>query len=325
MPGMDGFGFLTKRLSHPDTLAIPVIVNSSLDDFESISRALAMEAYDYFTKPLNKNDLQVILPLKIRNAVQARRLLAETRRQNQVMRRELNLAARYQQFLLPQEASLPGLKVAYLFEPCSEVGGDYFDFIPLQDGRVALIIADVSGHGVAPAMTASIVKALLPGYLERSYSPALALGDLNRDLLRLTQADSFVTAFAALYSPHPPLLTWATAGHPPPIFLPSGGQAAKLTAKSVFLGTFENENPLVNFKDQQIEVSPGDRLALYTDGLTDTVGRKGQMYGLERLTKLLQENRDDDIDSLRGLIWEDLSQFRGDESPDDIAFILVEF
>ena len=81
-----------------------------------------MGAYDYFTKPLSPDDLKTVLPLKIRNAVTARRLMAETSRQNEIMRRELEIAARYQRFLLPHEVSLPGIEVAYLFQPCTGVG-----------------------------------------------------------------------------------------------------------------------------------------------------------------------------------------------------------
>ena len=98
MPQMNGFEFLKARQDKPEVKAIPVIINSSLDDFESIAQALAMGAYDYFTKPLSPDDLKTVLPLKIRNAVTARRLMAETSRQNEIMRRELEIAARYQRF-----------------------------------------------------------------------------------------------------------------------------------------------------------------------------------------------------------------------------------
>ncbi len=325
MPDMDGFAFLRWRQEHGDAQTIPVIVNSSLDDFESIARALTMDSYDYFTKPLGPNDLEVVLPLKIKNAINARRLMLETRRQNEVMLRELETAARYQQFLLPRSVAFPGLKVSYLFQPCQSVGGDYFDFLELSNGEFGLLMADVSGHGVAAAMTASIVKALLPGYLEQLNSPAEAFAKLNADLLRLTQEDSFVTAFAALYDPRERVLTWSLAGHPAPVFLPRQGEPRLLAQDSVFLGVFENENLPATYRDVRETVQPGDRLVLFTDGLTEAPGAQGGAYGLERLLSLLQAQREQPLEAWRELIWEDLHSFVNADFPDDVAFILTEF
>ena len=325
MPGMDGFAFLRWRQDHRDAQSIPVIVNSSLDDFESIARALTMDSYDYFTKPLGPNDLEVVLPLKIKNAINARRLMLEARRQNEVMLRELEMAARYQQFLLPRSVAFQGLKVSYLFQPCQSVGGDYFDFLELSGGEFGLLVADVSGHGVAAAMTASIVKALLPGYLERLTSPAEAFARLNADLLRLTQEDSFVTAFAGLYDPKTRTLTWSLAGHPAPIFLPWREEPRLLTQESVFLGVFENDNLPASYEDRRVTVQPGDRLVLFTDGLTEAPGAQGGTYGLERLLTLLRGRREQSLEAWREAIWEDLAGFVDGDFPDDVAFILTEF
>ncbi len=325
MPGMNGFDFLHWRADHAEAQAIPVIVNSSLDDFDSIARALNMDTYDYFTKPLAKRDLEVVLPLKIHNAVNTRRLVAETRRQNELMRADLEMAARYQQFLLPRQVDVRGAQVAYLFQPCRGVGGDYFDFLELPSGQVAFIMADVAGHGVASAMTASIVKAIWPGLLAQSPSPALAFQQLNADLLRLTQEDVFVTAFGALYDPARRALTWSLAGHPAPLFFPWGEEPVPLAMQSVFLGIFENDNPLAGYDDQERPVKQGDRLLLYTDGLTEAPGAGGGMYGLERLCRLVWEHRSQDVRTLREIVWDDLNSFVQGEFPDDVAFIIAEF
>ena len=326
MPEMDGFAFLRWRDRHPQAQSIPVIVNSSLGDMESITQALAMGSYDYFTKPLSKRELETVLPLKIHNAITARRLMAKTRRQNEIMRRELEMAARYQKFLLPKHADLPGVKkVAYLFQPCSGVGGDYFDFIPLVGGQVGFVVADVSGHGVASAMTASIIKALLPGYLRSYRSPAQALIALNQDLMRLTQEDSFVTAFAALYDPGEQRLVWSLAGHPSPFYLGKEQGVRPLQQDTFFLGALDKSSPLVGYQDQIQGVSPGDRLAFYTDGLTEAANPQGHMYGPRRLAKLLGSTRDKSVEQVRDMLHQDLQDFVQGEFADDVAFILVEF
>jgi serine phosphatase RsbU (regulator of sigma subunit) len=325
MPKMDGFEFLRWRAENPMVQSVPVIVNSSLDDFDSISQALTMDSYDYFTKPLSQNDLEIVLPLKISNAVTARRLMSETKHQNETMRRELEMAARYQKFLLPQSAELPGARITFLFEPCSEVGGDYFDFLELPEEKLGFLVADVSGHGVASAMTASIVKALLPGYLRQFLSPAKAFRQLNQDLLRLTQEDSFVTAFAALYDPSQAQLTWCLAGHPPPLYMPKNQVARPLTVESSFLGVFESDSPVFDLSDQTVAVNPGDRLALYTDGLTEAPNADGVQYGIKRLEGILNQNQSCGLEELRKKVWRNLYSFGQGEFPDDVALILVGF
>lgn len=325
MPEMDGFAFLEIRQRMPEMASIPVIVNSSLDDFGSIARALTMGAYDYFTKPLSQDDLEIILPLKIRNAVTNKRLMDATRRQNEIMQRELEMAARYQQFLLPKRAELTGAKVVYLFQPCSGVGGDYFDFFSLSDNRWGLVVADVSGHGMASAMVASIVKALFPTYLEQYLSPAKALSALNDNLLSLTPEDVFVTAFAALFDPASGRLSWSLAGHPPPFFLPKEGKGIPLAMDNAFLGIFETGSPLLELKDQHITVQPQDRLALYTDGLLEAPDPQGRQYGMERLQAKLLANRFLDQENMKQMIWKDLNAYVRGDFPDDVAFILVDF
>ena len=325
MPKVDGFAFLRWRKDHPEVQSIPVIVNSSLDDFDSIARALTMDSYDYFTKPLSQDDMETVLPLKIRNAVTARRLMAETRHQNQIMRDELEMAARYQKFLLPQRAELPGARIAFLFESSSAVGGDYFDFLKLPQGKLGFVVADVSGHGVASAMTASIVKALLPGYLRQFLSPARAFQALNQDLLHLTQEDGFVTAFAALYDQDQSQLTWCLAGHPSPLYLHNGDGVTALSAESIFLGVFESENPLVDYQDRRISVSPGDRLALYTDGMTEAADSAGEQFGVQRLERLLKQHHGCDLEELHQKVWQGLQGFVKGEFSDDVAFIMVGF
>jgi serine phosphatase RsbU (regulator of sigma subunit) len=251
--------------------------------------------------------------------------MSETRRQNEIMRRELKMAARYQQFLLPTVADLPGVQVAFHFQPCSGVGGDYFDFIRLSGGNLGFVVADVSGHGMASAMTASIVKALLPGYMEKFLSPAGPLTALNDDLLRLTQEDSFVTAFAAIYQPDSRQLSWALAGHPSPLFINGDGRVQPLNQDTFFLGSFDSNSPIVNYSDQIMEAAPGQRLVFYTDGLTEAPDPQGAMFGAERIAEILEAGRKKDIHAVRDDLWRELRSFVQGDFPDDVAIILVEF
>lgn len=325
MPDMDGFEFLDWRAAHPESKTIPVIVSSSLDDFGAITKALSMDCTDYFTKPLNNRDMEITLPLKIRNAVSNRRLMLQTRLQNQILNRELEIAARYQQFLLPREIDLQGMDVAWHFEPCSGVGGDYFDFMRLDDERYAIVVADVSGHGVASAMTAAILKALILGYFENFTTTCQMLGMLNEDLVRLTPADVFVTAFAGIFDRGAARFSWSLGGHPHPVFMPNDSPAFLMGGPSNLLGVFDSGEMDLELAHGEQTVRTGDRLFIYTDGLTESTNRQGELFGNTRLVKLVEQTRGMDAEQAKGTIWNNLSRFSGGEFNDDVAFIIMDF
>ncbi|MCF8041259.1 MAG: SpoIIE family protein phosphatase [Desulfarculaceae bacterium] len=325
MPEMDGFAFLKWRMDNPEARGVPVIVNSSLDDVESLTKVLVMDCYDYFVKPLSEMDLELVLPLKIRNAVNSRRMMADLQNKNQIMADEVDLAARYQQFLLPKQAELPGLKAAWLFLPCRGVGGDYFDFLELPGGDLGLVVADVSGHGVASAMTATILKALVPRYMGAQNSPATALELLNEDLLRLTPEDVFVTCFLGRYDPRDKSLRWCLAGHPSPLLQDSSGRIVPLEQSSPFLGVFSTEQPLLQYCDRQSQLTSGQRLVIYTDGLVDAPNAQGKPMGLERLEQLLEQHRALAAGQLAEKLAAELGQCDGNHLPDDVAVIIMDF
>ena len=324
LPSDDSLAFLAWHEKKPHIRTIPLIAGVSDKDFESLAIALTMGAYDFFTKPIAPKDLDIVIPIKIKNAITSRRLLRETQRQNEIMKQQLETAARYQKFLLPKQTDLPGVDVTYMFRPSTEVGGDYFDFFPLPGGEIGFVVADVSGHGPASAMTASIIKALLPGYLANYRSPGRALTELNREVFRLTMKDVYVTAFASLYDPKTSRLTWSMAGHPPPLFF-SNGETRLLSMESFFLAVFDNDNSLIDYPDQNVQVGAGDRLFAYTDGLVEAPNPQGLRYGPARLKSVLENHRHRNITDLREIIQKDLTEFAQGELPDDVAFILVGF
>ena len=180
MPVMDGFQFLEWRQSKPAFMAIPVIVHSALDDFQSLKKALTMGSYDYVTKPLPDQELKVILPLKVKNAVTYRQAFLTLSARNERLEKELELAGIYQRSLLPLDPRLAGVTVSTLYRPYIGVAGDFFDIIPVEGG-VAVIIADVSGHGLLSAMVSSQLKLLFARYMNQTRSPGLTLSLLNKE------------------------------------------------------------------------------------------------------------------------------------------------
>jgi serine phosphatase RsbU (regulator of sigma subunit)/anti-sigma regulatory factor (Ser/Thr protein kinase) len=324
MPVLDGFAFLEKLYAEPLHTSIPVIVNSSLEDMTSIQRALALGSYDYFIKALPKEHLQVILPLKVRNAIQAKRLLDDVCEKKAILEREIQAAGRYQRFLLPKEFKAKGMEVEAFFHPYIGVGGDFFDFIPLTEDKTAFIIADVTGHGVLSAMVAAILKPLFRQYVQDTESPLHTVQRLNQDFLTLTDDTHYVTAFVGVYDPHQHTLCYANAGHPPPLYLHHTTDAIEiLKATGVFLGLFEDAE--WSAEEKVLTVASGDCFLLITDGVSEAQSATGAFFGTDSLPNVLRDMAGEALTQTSAHLWQHLQAFSGGQLTDDVTFVIIRF
>lgn len=325
MPVMDGFEFLKWRKDHPVYSAIPVIVNSALDDFESIRNALDMGSYDYFTKPLLEQDLKVILPLKIKNAIQARMLYQELMVKTERLENEMELAGKYQRSLLPSQPTLTGLKVATVYEPYIGVAGDFFDVIEVGTGAAA-VIADVSGHGLLSAMVSSNLKLLFNRYMTQTGSPRETFRNLNRDLMRLTRAEDYVTSFCVYYDPQAGELTFASAGHPDQLYYDRvSGKTERLRSEGFFLGMFEDSEQFVKQEQETRQTAPGDRLLIFTDGAVEAMDENRDQFGMDRWEEVFASTVDLPLEEASDLLLNRLQEYTSGRLQDDVAFLVMEF
>jgi serine phosphatase RsbU (regulator of sigma subunit) len=324
MPVLDGFAFLEKLHADPLHASIPVIVNSSLADLASIQRALTLGSYDYFVKTLPQEYLQFILPLKVRNALHAKRLFDNLCAKQAVLEREIQAAGRYQRFLLPKDLQTTGMEVEAFFHPYMGVGGDFFDFIPLTEDKTACLIADVSGHGVLSAMVAAILKPLFQQYIRDTESPLHTLRRLNQNFLTLTDDAHYITAFAGVYDPHRYTLCYANAGHPPPLYLHQAtGAIEALKATGVFLGLFEDAE--WQAEEAVLSVVPEDRLLLVTDGVLEAQSATGTCFGTDGLHQMWREMADVGVEETSQQLWQHLRLFTGDRFTDDVTCVVIRF
>lgn len=324
MPVLDGFGCLTALQADAQHSHIPVIINSSLNDLESVQQALALGCYDYFMKSLPRAELQLTLPLKVKNAIRTKLLLDDVCEKKSMLENEIQAAGKYQRFLLPQDIAAKGIAIRPLYEPCLGVGGDFFDIIPLSGDKTALLIADVSGHGVLAAMVVALLKPLYERYIRDTESPLQTLRHLNRDLLRLTDDTNYITAFVAIYDPSQQTLCYANAGHPPPLYSRRGTSAIEvLKATGVFLGLFAEADWEVH--EEIIPVAPHDRLLLVTDGVIDAMSTSGRFFGLEGLCQIFRDMQATDLDTMTRDMWHHLQDFTGDRFEDDVTLVAVDF
>jgi serine phosphatase RsbU (regulator of sigma subunit) len=226
-----------------------------------------------------------------------------------------------QRNLLPHDIAAPEINVAHVFEPADDVGGDYYDILPLDDGAWLFCVADVTGHGVPAAMTAAMLKTLLLQAAESLASPAEMLRLINQRFTAVSLAGDFATMALVRAVPRAGSLTYASAGHEPPWLAPLNGQPRELPSTGLILGI----DAEAAWEDVTIDMAMGDRLLIVTDGVSETFNREGKMFGRERLGGVLGESRDLSVEQAAGRINEALKDFRGDAAQtDDVTLVLFE-
>jgi sigma-B regulation protein RsbU (phosphoserine phosphatase) len=197
---------------------------------------------------------------------------------------ELELSQTVQRAIMPQESPrIPGMEVAAFSRPVQYVSGDYFDFIPLEDGCYALTIADAMGHGIAAGMFIASLQATLHTLLPDSQSHASVLERINRFYLHNVNYTTFVTLFLGIFDPRTRTLTYFNAGHHPPVLMRAGGgEIIWLPPNGAAIGIIEE----YRIEPKQVRLEPGDTLLLYTDGITEAINAEQMEFGHERLGDL---------------------------------------
>ncbi len=203
------------------------------------------------------------------------------------VRDELEVARQLQQELLPQRSpEVAGYEFAHSYRTANEVGGDYYDFPRLPDGRLALLMGDASGHGIAAGLLMAIANATLKTALDVDPEPARVAALLNSALYRTGDRRAFMTLFYGLLEPDSGRMDFVCAGHPFPMLRRAAGGVVELGRGSLPLGL----RPSLELETDGVTVDPGDLLVLFTDGLAEAVsGPEGEAFGFRRLRDLLAE------------------------------------
>jgi sigma-B regulation protein RsbU (phosphoserine phosphatase) len=207
-----------------------------------------------------------------------RRFRAE-QQERQRMSREAAEARIIQQALLPKLSPyIPGFAISGLSVPAGDIGGDWYDFIPFNDGRWGLVLADVSGKGTAAALLMSATRAMLRSLADTCNSPAETLTKLNQLMVEDFPSGRFVTLIYAVLDPEKRTLKFASAGHLPPLYVDGGDARFLLSEAGTPLGLSKS-----GFSESEIYLKEGSRLVLYSDGITEAAGSDNEEYGAARL------------------------------------------
>ncbi|HSZ56052.1 MAG TPA: SpoIIE family protein phosphatase [Tepidisphaeraceae bacterium] len=201
------------------------------------------------------------------------------------LEKQVQMAADVQQRMIPHQPPLvPGIDLASAYLPCFELGGDFFDFIPLPDDNIGLTVADVSGKGVPASLIMASVRAFLRAQVDNVYYLYEVVRRINLMLCRDTKPGEFVTLFYGVLNARTRRLTHCNAGHVPPLLL-RDGKVTEVPGDNMVLGV----NPDEAYKQFILDLEPGDVLLLYTDGLTDAMNSSQERFGRQRATDALQQ------------------------------------
>ena len=277
---------------------------------------------------LRSADLQMIADLQHKNRAlaQAYRELQEVQAsliEKERLECELELARKLQQSILPRELpELPGFSCAARSRSARQVGGDFYDAISLSEGRVGLIMADVSDKGMSAALYMALTRSLIYAEAKRNPSPREVLLTVNRLLLEMSQADMFVTVFYGVLDSVQGSLRYARAGHDRPLlFNRKTGAYRFLAGKGSALGFIEE----VSLEEASVDLHPGDLLVLYTDGITDANSATGEFYGVGRLCETVCSAGGLAAAALCDHIFTVVDRFQaGAAQYDDMALLVVE-
>ena len=311
-------GLAVPLVAHGLPAGLMLIQSTRRAQFAPGETALLQTLAGYAAIAMQRAGLVEQLQLKVEALEEAQEGIAQKER----LERELELARQVQQSMLPRTfPSVPGLAFAAANLPARHVGGDFYDVIRLDDDRVGLVIADVSDKGMPAALYMALARSLILAESRQFASPAAVLGNVNQLLRELGEQDMFVTVFYGVVDCDTERLTYARAGHDRP-FLVRDGTVQTLGGRGMALGLFGADTFYVT--EERLTLRPGDRLVLYTDGLSDVVDPAGAMFDGERLKSLVLRHTAKSPDDFCRALFDDLAVYQaGAAQFDDMAVVVA--
>lgn len=311
--GQEGLDLLSRVQAMDSTL--PVVVMTAWGSLEVAVEAMHRGVRDFVLKPWENTRLLDTLRTQIENGYVAREKLRRSAEQNQ----ELEDALEIQRRLLPTELpQIEGFQVSAAWRPARAVSGDYFDALRFDESRLALCIADVSGKGMPAALLMSNLQAVVKAFASETVSPSELCTRVNRVVSSNTPDDKFITFFYCLLDAKRKRLTYSNAGHNPGVVVRAGGEVLRLDRGGTVLGPFAR----CRFEQGEIAVESGDRVLLFTDGVTEAGNEAGEEFGEDRLIAMLSENRGLGADHLQRSLMEAVTEFSGGDFKDDATLIV---
>jgi sigma-B regulation protein RsbU (phosphoserine phosphatase) len=312
MPNVDGFELMAQLKARFPRLDV-ILMTGSVDDLdEKLVRAIRSAAFYFIQKPFDREVLKTL----VARCLELRWRREEHRQHLKRLQSEMGEARAFQQSLLPdRETVLHGVAVACRYTPSSALGGDLYDYAAAPAGRTALVIADVSGHGVSAAMLTGIVKSAFHASHAEGFEPCAVVQRVATGLAAFS-ADKFVTMIAALICPKDRRLTYVNAGHPPMIVWGNGRQPRWLESTGPLISPALPES---QWDGPAVPIGVGDQLLLYTDGVWDTLADVNGRA--EHRLETAIDGSDGGAPRLDAILAEVANELAGRPQPDDLTLL----
>ena len=324
MPEMDGLTLLMKlkELKNP---GLKTVIVSAYGDMENIRTAMNRGAFDFLTKPISFEDLEITINKTMDEIMQLRHSMEE-HDQLISIQQDLQTAHEIQQAILPKVfppfPNRTDFDIYAAMIAAREVGGDFFDFFMIDNDRLGFVIGDVSGKGVPAAIFMAVSRTLIRATGLKAIPAAECMHYVNNLLCNESVSCMFVTVFYGILNTMTGELEYVNAGHNPPYLLTGDGLKKVQMTGGTILGCMEN----FHYNSRKIMLAPGDRLFLYTDGVTEAFTRHNEAYGDERLERFLEQNQGYSIDQLvKGVLTEVNEHSAGIPQSDDITLLSICF
>ncbi|GBD91170.1 phosphoserine phosphatase RsbU [bacterium BMS3Abin04] len=322
MPVMDGLTLLSKINELGNRLLRSVIV-SAYGDMENIRIAMNRGAYDFITKPINLSDLEITIEKSLRE-IELYQQAISSRERLIAFQQELDIARKIQTSILPK--TFPERKEFEIYAEmitAKKVGGDLYDFFFLDKNRLAVIIGDVSGKGIAAAMLMTVCKTLLKATAYKGISTDDILLEVNNILVEDSPVNMFVTVFFGVLDIRNGAFEYSNGGHNPPYLISSDGKINQLeNIGGLLLGAMKD----MKYESNLIMLKPGESLFFYTDGITEAFNDKSEEFDENRLENSLSNINSASAKNLTQKVLSDVKEFsNGVEQSDDITCLALKF
>ena len=321
MPQMDGLTLL-NQLNELNRDLRAVIV-TAYGDMKNIRTAMNRGAFDFITKPIDFKDLEATIAKTLAHLEVMREAL-RSRDELVAIRRELGVAARMQESILPTDfPSDTRYEIHAAMTPALEVGGDFYDFFNLEDGRMGIVMADVSGKGVPAALFMMVSRTLMKGTAIGEPDPTKALAEVNQLLVESNEEAMFVTLFYASFDPSSGRLMFANGGHNLPYVIRQNGEVQQIDCES---GVVLAVLPGFDFPGGSLDLEPGDAIFFYTDGITEAMNEVGEEFGDDALAEVLADVAGSDAASFSDRVVAAVREHAGEaDQSDDITCLCLRY
>lgn len=322
MPKMDGLTFITQL--QKIRLLLKTVMVSAYGDMKNIRTAMNRGAYDFITKPIDFDDLDVTLNKALKE-VELLKLAVQTRKALNNMQHELNVASEIQQSIIPKNFKVfppeSKFEIYARMIPAKEVGGDFYDFFKIDDNRLGIVIADVSGKGMPAALFMAISRTLFKATALKGDSPGECMNQVNYLLSQDNPKSMFVTMFYGIINILSGKLEYCNAGHNAPCLIESDGQVRFMErSHNIALGVLED----FDYKSEEVRFDPENYIVLYTDGITEAENKESHEFSNDQLREYLTKfSKFSPVDIIEGLIKEVEMFADGVQQSDDITAMVV--